>query len=435
MKAVIKGCKANFDIITTVPGDKSISHRSLIIGTIPKGVYTIENYAMSEDCKTTIEVLKSLGVSIVSHENKLLVNSPGVYEFHKDVEILDCKNSGTTARLISGLICGANIKTKLIGDESLSKRPMGRVIDPLEVMGGNIYDFKGTLPIRFEKNRGLTSIEYELPVPSAQVKSAVLIAGFLSNGVTKVIEPIPTRDHTENLFKFLGARVEKCGDKISIENSPIICKDIIVPADPSSASFLICAALLGHNIKLTVQNVLLNESRKTYIDILKAMGASIEIVGKGIVNNEPVGDLVVYSSELKGVKIEHHIIPSIIDEIPVLSVVAAFAAGETVFQGVEELKVKESDRVEGIVKNLRKANLKATYSNNNLIIQGFHVEGETSTERSVSIETNNDHRIAMAFAILAMKLKATIIIDNWDCTEISFPDSKTYFSKFMNFMK
>ncbi|EQB87078.1 hypothetical protein M918_10920 [Clostridium sp. BL8] len=156
---------------------------------------------------------------------------------------------------------------------------------------------------------------------------------------------------------------------------------------------------------------------------------------KEFVNNEPVGDLVVYSSELKGVKIEHHIIPSIIDEIPVLSVVAAFAAGETVFQGVEELKVKESDRVEGIVKNLRKANLKATYSNNNLIIQGFHVEGETSTEGSVSIETNNDHRIAMAFAILAMKLKATIIIDNWDCSEISFPDSKTYFSKFMNFMK
>lgn len=435
MKAVLKGCKANCDILTTVPGDKSVSHRSLIIGAIPKGLYTIENYAMSEDCKATIEVLKSLGVSIVSHENKLLVNSPGVYEFHKDVEILDCKNSGTTARLISGLICGANIKTKLIGDESLSKRPMARVIDPLEAMGGKIYDFKGTLPISFEQNMGLTSIEYELPVPSAQVKSAVLIAGFLSKGVTKLIEPIPTRDHTENLFKFLGAKIEKHGDEILIENSPIICKDIIVPADPSSASFLICAALLGQNIKLTVQNVLLNESRKAYIDILKAMGANIEIVGKGIVNNEPIGDLVVYSSKLKGVKVEQHIIPSIIDEIPVLSVVAAFAAGETVFQGVEELKVKESDRVEGIVKNLSKANLKATYLNNNLIIQGFKVEGETSVEESVSIETNNDHRIAMAFALLAMKLKATIIIDNWDCTEISFPDSKTYFSKFMNFMK
>ncbi|MPM89467.1 3-phosphoshikimate 1-carboxyvinyltransferase [bioreactor metagenome] len=364
-----------------------------------------------------------------------MVNSPGVYEFHKDVEILDCKNSGTTARLISGLICGANIKTKLIGDESLSKRPMARVIDPLEAMGGKIYDFKGTLPISFEQNRGLTSIEYELPVPSAQVKSAVLIAGFLSKGVTKIIEPIPTRDHTENLFKFLGAKIEKHGEEILIENSPIICKDIIVPADPSSASFLICAALLGRNIKLTVQNVLLNESRKAYIDILKAMGANIEIVGKGIVNNEPIGDLVVYSSKLKGIKVEHHIIPSIIDEIPVLSVVAAFAAGETVFQGVEELKVKESDRVEGIVKNLSKANLKATYLNNNLIIQGFKVEGETSVEESVSIETNNDHRIAMAFALLSMKLKATIIIDNWECTEISFPKSKTYFSKFMNFIK
>ncbi|WP_017415684.1 3-phosphoshikimate 1-carboxyvinyltransferase [Clostridium tunisiense] len=435
MKAILKGCKSNCNIEITIPGDKSISHRSLIIGAIPEGSYTIRNFSNSEDCRTTTEVMKVLGVSIVSRENQIMVNSPGIHRFNKNVGMLDCGNSGTTARLISGLICGGNIAATLIGDESLSKRPMKRVVDPLTSMGGKIKNFKGTLPINFISNQGLSAIEYEMPVPSAQVKSAILIGGFLAKGKTKVIEKISTRNHTENLFEYLGANVTRTGSEISIENSSIQAKDIFVPGDPSSASFLVCAALLGDNIKLTIKNLLLNEGRKSYLNILKAMGGKIEIVSKGIVNNEPIGDIIVYSSKLKGIKIQHDLVPSIIDEIPVLSVVAAFAEGTTVFEGVEELKFKESNRVAGIVSNLKVINIEVIYKDKDLIIKGANNVAEKLEEKNIEIKTDNDHRIAMAFSLLPMKLKTTIIIDNWQCTEISFPNATTYFSKFINFIK
>jgi 3-phosphoshikimate 1-carboxyvinyltransferase len=435
MKVVLKGCKSNFNVELILPGDKSIAHRALIIGTIPEGSYCIENYPMGEDCIATIEVVKKLGVSIVSHENKLMVNSPGIYKFNRKVEELNCRNSGTTARLISGVICGANIATTLIGDESLSKRPMRRIIDPLKKMGGSIAHSSETLPLIFLKNEGLKGIEYKLPVASAQVKSALLIAGFLANGITKVIEPMATRDHTERLFKFLGAKIDILDNEITISNSKIQCKDIFVPGDSSSSCFLVGCALLGDNIKLTIKDMLLNHGRIEYLKVLKAMGADIEIISKEKKNNEPIGDIIVRSSKLRGVKISKEVIPRIIDEIPVLSVLAAFSEGNTLFEGVEELKVKECDRVEALVKNFQKLNVEVLYENNNLLIKGTENSKISLSNDSIEINTFNDHRIAMAFSIVAMKLTNRFVIDNWDCTKISFPDAEEYFSKFINFLE
>lgn len=435
MKAVLRGCKSNFNVELTLPGDKSIAHRSLIIGAMPKGSYIVENYPMGEDCIATIEVVKKLGVSIVSHENKLMVNSPGVYKFNSKVKELDCRNSGTTARLISGLICGANIITSLTGDESLSKRPMRRIIDPLKKMGGNIAQSSETLPLEFLKNNGLNGIEYKLPVASAQVKSAILIAGFLAKGITKVIEPMLTRDHTERLFKFLGAKIDTLDNVIIISNSNIQCKDIFVPGDSSSSCFLVGCALLGDNIKLTIKDMLLNHGRIEYLKVLKAMGGDIEIISKDKKNNEPIGDVIVKSSKLRGIKISKDIAPRIIDEIPVLSVVAAFSEGNTLFEGVEELKVKECDRVEALVKNFEKLNIEVLYKDNNLVIKGIGDSKVSLNNESIEINTYNDHRIAMAFSIAAMKLNNKIVIDNWECTKISFPDAKEYFNKFINFLE
>lgn len=435
MNIILKGCKKNITTEMILPGDKSIAHRSLIIGAIPKGNYTIENFPKGEDCLATATVMECLGVSIVSHENKLLVKSPGVGNFNNKVGNLDCKNSGTTARLISGLISGANICTTLVGDESLSKRPMKRIVNPLREMGANIVATEGTLPIIFKENNGLKAMVYELPVPSAQVKSAVLIGGFLASGNTKVIEPIPTRDHTERLFEFLGAKITRKGNEISIENSVLESKDIYVPGDSSSAAFLIGCALLGENIKLTIKNMLLSEGRTEYLKVLLQMGAKIEINSKGEVNKEPIGDVIAYSSKLKGVTIDSNLTPSIIDEIPALSVIAAFSEGETVFQKVEELKYKECDRINAIINNLKKLNVECIYDNNNLYIRGKSELELKDKEKVISIDSFMDHRIAMAFTLLAMKLENQISINNWECTSISFPRAEEYFNKLINFKK
>jgi 3-phosphoshikimate 1-carboxyvinyltransferase len=435
MKAIIKGCNSDCNVEITLPGDKSIAHRSLIIGAIPKGSYIVENYPMGEDCLATIGVMKKIGVSIVSHENKLMVNSPGANKFNREVTELDCMNSGTTARLISGLICGTNIKATLIGDESLSKRPMKRIIEPLKQMGGKIIHDDGTLPLTFIENSGLNSIVYELPIPSAQVKSAILIAGFFAKGVTKIINPIPTRDHTERLFSFLGGKISSTRDEITIESSNLKSKDIFVPGDSSSSCFLVACALLGSNIKLMIKDMLLNEGRIEYLRVLKDMGGKIQIITKANKNNELIGDIVVESSNLKGIKVRKEFAPRIIDEIPALSVVAAFSEGETIFEGVEELRVKECDRIDAIVKNFEKIGVKALYNDNTLFIKGKGMAKLDLYNDYIEINTFNDHRIAMAFSLVAMREKSKIIIDNWDCTEISFPKAKEYFSKFINFLE
>lgn len=428
MDLVVEGYKKFKDLIINVPGDKSIAHRSLIIGSIPKGNYNIYNFPLSEDCLSTVQCMKELGVNIVLHEDKLFVTSPGYKNFNDKVEVLNVNNSGTSARLLSGLLSGCNIETTLIGDNSLSNRPMKRIVEPLRLMGANICCKDEKLPLEFKKNNGLKSIKYELPVASAQVKSCILIGGYLSKGRTEVIENIPTRDHTENMFKYLGCHIEKKENSIFIENSSMDSKDIFVPGDPSSAAFLIGATLLGEKSSIKIENVLLNRGRIKYIEILKKMGGKITVSNKGYINEEPVGDITVYSSDLNGVIVESEDIPSIIDEIPMLSVVAAFSSGKTVFKEIEELKYKECNRIEAIINNLENLGVEACYNDNNIEILGLN----HYIKKNVYINSYKDHRIALAFLIASMRNEGIITIGDYQCSNVSFPNSLMCFKNIIN---
>lgn len=428
MDLIIEGYKKFKDLIIKVPGDKSIAHRSLIIGSIPEGNYKIYNFPLSEDCLSTVECMQSLGVNILSSKDELSIVSPGYENFNKKIKVLNVNNSGTAARLLSGLLSGCNVETTLIGDKSLSNRPMKRVVEPLRIMGANICCEDDKLPLEFKKNSGLKSIRYELPVPSAQVKSCILIGGFLSKGRTEVIENIPTRNHTENMFKYLGCHIKREENTITIENSPMVSKDIFVPGDPSSAAFLVGATLLGEKSSIKIEDVLLNKGRIKYIEILKRMGGKIIINNKGYVNEEPIGDIIVYSSNLNGIIIEEKDIPSIIDEIPVLSVIAAFSNGKTIFKGVEELKYKECDRVEAIINNLKTLGVEIYYNDGNIEILGKN----DYIKKDVYINTYEDHRIALAFLVSAMRNKGITTIGDYQCSNVSFPNSLIYFKDIIN---
>lgn len=436
MDICIYGSKKNWDISLTIPGDKSIGHRSLIIGCIPKGKYKIENFSFSKDCLTTLEIIKKLGVivieKIVDNNRVLYVDSPGYTNFNKDIGTVNCNNSGTTIRLISGLLCGANIKAILVGDDSLQNRPMKRIIEPLTLMNGHIESKNGKLPLLINKNDGLKGIEYNMTVPSAQVKSSILIAGFLASEKTIVTEFHKTRNHTEKLFKYLNANININNNKISIENSNIESKDIFVPGDPSSAAFLIGATILSEKSKMKLNNVLLNDGRLKYVDILKRMGANISINKTGFLNEELIGDIYVESSNLNGVTVKSDEIPNIIDEIPILSVLAAFAKGNTLFENVEELKYKECDRVEAIIKNLQNMGIESTIDGKyNLKIKPIN----NLIEKNIEIDSYNDHRIALAFLVAAIKNHGKTIIKNYECTDISFPKSLNYFKDVLKIEK
>lgn len=419
----IKAKKIQF----TLPGDKSIAHRSLIIGTLPEGEYNIYNFPKNEDCLTTLECIKKLGVEAYWKEDVLKVKSPGYKRFNKNIPLLDAQNSGTTARLISGVLSSLNINTKLIGDSSLSNRPMKRVINPLNNMGANLKSENGTLPIEFCDNNGLTGITYEMSVASAQVKSCILIAGFLSYGETKIIENTSTRNHTEIMFKYLEADIKANENYITIRNSSIISKDIYVPGDISSAAYIIACAILGDVEEVIIDKVLLNYRRRKYIDILKKMGANIEYEITSIVNGEELGCIKVYKGELVGIEVPHNVIPDIIDEIPILSVIAAFSKGTTIFRGVEELKYKESNRILGIVDNLNSFGINCIFDGEDLIINGQN----NDIEKTIVINPKFDHRIALSFLCAALKNKGVTTIENWNCTEISFSNALSYFKDFI----
>lgn len=423
----IYGAKEGICNTYTLPGDKSIAHRALIIGGLPTGEYKVFNYPDSKDCAATLKVMINLGLEVNKVGQTLFVKSPGYAKFNNYVEELDCQNSGTAARLISGTLAALSIEGKLIGDSSLSKRPMGRVVTPLREMGANISSSKEGLPLIFGKNEGLMGIEYHMPVASAQVKSCILIAGFLSKNTTTVWEKLFTRDHSERMLKYIGADIEVYGNKISIKNSKIEAKDIYVPGDISSAAFLISLALLGENNFIKIEKVSLNERRRKYLDILKEMGADANYTIEHIVNNEEIGTIEIKSSKLKGVIIEGEVVPYIIDEIPMLSVLAAFSEGKTIIKSVEELKYKESNRIEAIINNLYKCGVNSYFSSGDLIIEGGH----NYFNEEISIESFDDHRIAMSFLGIAMRNSGKTIINGWSCSEISFPNAINYFKDFL----
>ena len=396
-----------------VPGDKSIAHRALILGTLARGKHVVEGMPFAKDVFSTISCLRSLGASIdVEPEGRVLVTS-GQFLSKR---MLYAGNSGTTVRLLSGLLAGHSIETTLDGDDSLRKRPMDRIAEPLTEMGASITMVSGgRLPMTIHGGN-LKGIRYRLPVPSAQVKSAILIAGLFADGDTTVEEVIPSRDHTERLLAAMSVPIEKEHGKITVHGgSSLIPAVVKVPGDLSSAAFFIVAAvcLAGSEIYLPATGT--NPTRTGLLEILKTMGADVEFVDRETLLEEPAADLIVKSSPLKGVTIDRALVPTLIDELPILAVAATQAEGTTTVSGAEELRYKESDRITAMVDNLRRlgANIEPTED-------GFVVRGPVRL-RGATVRAHGDHRIAMAMAVAGLLAEGRTTIEDAAVVDISYP--------------
>ncbi len=400
----------------TFSGDKSISHRAVFFSSMAEGKSLIKNISLSEDVKSTQRVFSELGVQFFNEKSDLIVIGKGKKNFFKPENLLYCGNSGTTARLISGLLITQNFPSTLTGDESLSKRPMQRIIEPLKMMGGNIESANSTLPLRIYPSNSIKPIEYNLPVASAQVKSAVLIAGLHLEDETKVIEKIPTRDHTERMLELPVQELDEKKIISSSEKYYPSAKEYFIPGDVSSSAFFIVLSLLTKNSELLIKNVSLNPTRTGFIELLKKMNASIEVENLKHSSNEPFGDLIIKSSFLKNVPIPETIIPNIIDEIPILAIAGIFAEGDFEIRNCKELRYKESDRIKALCSNLKLAGLDVEEFDD-----GFRVNGEIKN-KSVIFDSYNDHRIAMAFSILAMLMGNDASVSNTECVAVSNPE-------------
>jgi len=398
-------------------GDKSISHRALLISSLAKGKSVIKNLSGSDDVNSTMSCLNALGIQTDFNEGVCSVYGKGFKGYKKPSVYLFAGNSGSTVRLLSGILAAQNFETVIEGDESLSNRPMKRVIDPLTQMGAIIEgDDKVRLPLKIFHSEKLKAINYKMPVASAQVKSALLLAGLHLVEQTSVIETTPTRNHTENL---LGLKINKGNNHIistvSSANYPEP-KGYFIPGDISSAMYFIVLTLLTENSELIVKHVSLNPTRIECLNVLKRMGGNIQIEEKGISNNEIFGDVIVKSSDLKNVKISEEIVPLIIDEIPILTVVGIFAEGNFELRGASELRVKESDRIKSIFKNLSKTGLIVEEFED-----GFLVDGQLRNV-SESFESYDDHRIAMTFAILSSLIEEGGNVNGFECVSVSNPE-------------
>ncbi len=403
--------------VLELPGDKSVSHRSIMFSALAKGKSRIVNLSNGEDVKSTRKCFAALGIDIKDEKEVVLVNGNGFKGLQKPLHLLDAGNSGTTTRLISGILVAQDFKSEIVGDESLSKRPMQRIITPLTAMGAKIQGTKDfTLPLNIHPSPELHSIKYEMPVASAQVKSAVLLAGLHLENESVVIEPVPSRDHTERM---LGLKSEIVGEtkliKVSKKDYPE-ARDYLIPSDISTASFFIVLALLAQNSSLRINHISLNETRTGVINLLEEMGANIQKENVRTVAGEPIGDILVESSVLKNIEIKGEIIPNIIDEIPILTVAGIFAEGGFSIYNAEELRGKESDRIESICKNLKTLGLDVEE-----YADGFGFGGKIKNYNPV-FESFNDHRIAMSFGILSLLLKNGGSVNNFNCVNISNPD-------------
>ena len=405
-----------------LPGDKSISHRAIMLSAIADGVSSVRNLNDGADLQSTINVLRDCGASIEQKEDEIIINGKKLHSPSKD---LDCGNSGTTTRLVSGLLSSQKLIFTLTGDESLSKRPMKRIVTPLVAMGCKISSNNGLLPLSIDASDGITAIDYDMTVASAQVKSCILFSALGGNNISIINEIIPTRNHSEIMLKNMGVSIEREGSKIIVHplKSKLKSIDISVPSDPSSAAFFAALAVINNNSNLKLTNVLLNETRIGFVKVLNKMNCLISKSNESIHNGEKVGDLIISSSNLKAIEVEPEIIPSIIDEVPILAVVAAFANGTTVFKNVEELKYKECDRLNAIIHNLEAFGIKAYEKNNDLFVEGGKVK------RMPKITTFDDHRIAMAFTILSLTSFKKYELDNRSCVDISLPNFFNYLSE------
>ncbi|MEM8795982.1 MAG: 3-phosphoshikimate 1-carboxyvinyltransferase [Pseudomonadota bacterium] len=407
-----------------VPGDKSISHRSLMLGASAVGETTIEGLLESEDVLATAAAMRALGAKVERDERGMFhVHGVGVGGFLEPDEVLDFGNAGTGSRLCMGLVAGSGIACTFIGDRSLSGRPMGRILDPLRRMGVDVIARSGDrLPLTLRGPDLLIPIEYRVPMPSAQVKSAVLLAGLGSPGITTVIEPVMTRDHTERMLKGFGADIDvtvndEGAHAITLRGKPDLKpQEIEVPGDPSSAAFAIVAALIVPGSDVTVEGVLLNETRTGLLATLIEMGGDIQIVNERETGGERIGDLHVRASHLSGVRVPAERAPFMIDEYPVLAVAAAFAEGETVMEGLAELRVKECDRLAVTARGLEANGIDCTEGDESLSVRGGRVSG------GGTVAVHMDHRIAMSFLVMGIAAENPVSVDDTTHIATSFPN-------------
>ena len=417
VKMINLNSTSKFSGSITIPSDKSISHRSAILNSIAYGKAEINNYSNGEDCLSTLNVLKNLGVDIkIDNKEDFLnikITGNGFDGLSMPSSILDVGNSGTTTRLISGILSTLNFDTTLSGDDSLNSRPMKRIIDPLLKMGANISSDNNMAPLFFHPSK-LKGIEFKMNVSSAQVKSCIMLAALNSSNKTYIQQPSLSRDHTERMLKGMGAKIKTNKNDIFIEPSKLNSIDLTIPGDISSASFWMVGALIHPNSNLLLKNVGLNDLRTGIIDVLKDMGGNIEIENHRIQANEPVGDIRVKSSKLVGTEISGEIIPRLIDEIPIIIVAASLADGPTIIKNAEELRFKETDRLLAMSKFLVKSNIKHQLKEDGMEINGNSdfIGGE--------FESFDDHRIAMSIAISSIVAKNNTIINNHEVASISY---------------
>ena len=413
-----------------VPGDKSISHRSLILGSISQGETRVYNLLNSLDCLRTLECMQSLGVKIeLDEDNSVNIKGKGLYGLQESKVILDVGNSGTTIRLLTGLLSGQNFYSVLNGDNSIRKRPMKRVVQPLRLMGADIWGREdGHFAPLSIKGSQLNSFQYTLPVASAQVKSALLLAGLYTTGETVISEPLSTRDHTERMLETMQGDIKISPPEIKIKGgTELRSTNIFIPGDISSAAYFIAAASILKDSQITIKQAGVNPTRTGIIEMLNKMGAKIDILNYQIKSNEPQADLMIEYSKLKGVEIKKENIPFLIDELPLIAVAATQAQGKTVVSGARELRVKETDRIKAIVSELKKmgADIKEKED-------GFIVEGPSKLKGAVC-ESYNDHRIAMSLAVAALLAEGKTVIKNSECIDISFPGFKKILQNLINF--
>ena len=400
-----------------VAGDKSISHRSIMMGSLAEGTTHVSGFLEGEDALATLNAFKAMGVKIEGPDNgKVVVHGVGMHGLQQPQASLDVGNSGTSMRLMSGLLAGQAFSTTLIGDESLTKRPMKRVTDPLALMGAKIETTEtGTSPLNISSVAALKGIDYDMPMASAQVKSCLLLAGLYAEGETWVTEPAPTRDHTERMLQGFGYEVMQDGPRRGVKGGgKLTACDIDVPADISSAAFFLVGASIAEGSDLTLQHVGMNPTRDGVINILRLMGADIEVSNERVIGGEPVADLRVRSAKLKGIQIPEDQVPLAIDEFPALFVAAACAEGETILTGAEELRVKESDRIQVMADGLIALGVDAKPTPDGIVIQGGSIGGG-------SVNSHGDHRIAMSFAMAALRASGDISIDDCANVNTSFP--------------
>lgn len=406
----------------TVPGDKSISHRGVMFGAVANGTTEIHNFLEGADCLATIRCFRTLGIDIEKEKDTVIIHGKGIHGLSKPSDILDVGNSGTTTRLISGILAGQPFESKLSGDDSLNSRPMKRIIDPLTKMGANISSIlrNGCAPLYITPGT-LHGIHYDSPVASAQVKSCILLAGLYAEGETSVTEPSLSRNHTELMLREFGADIRSSHALDSTESTVSITpgrelygQKLTVPGDISSAAYFIAAGLIVPDSEILIENVGINPTRAGILKVCEDMGGDISLLNERTEGGEKIADILVRTSRLHGITIQGDIIPTLIDEIPVIAVMAAVAEGTTVIKDAAELKVKETDRIETVCDNLKSMGCKVTPTPDGMIITGGKLAG-------ASIHTLLDHRIAMAFSIAALVAEGNTKILDSRCVDVSYP--------------